>query len=338
MSIATKRLVSKTKLSKEIIDLCKELKTLLKDSSNEEIYKEISNISMNLIKEVKYVFDVPKIYLPMLYKVLITITSLIYIYIGLMGLMLVVLSEEYRIIGIVLLIVSLIFIYINYVLSKKNNDFIRKIKTFTKYCHYLNYRYFVYIDELNKITGIDTNELLFNIKWAISEGIIPQGHIVSNNHVLIIADAMYGILYEDCQEDSFNCFSIKNFEYDERQKALDLQYEIDEYFQEFNAIGVNNKKILSNIERVKSMVSIVISHIYYNNKTHLELGALLVSFLESNILVVSRYKDAKPHFFKKDDRVLLINAQVMLIEIYDDILRRAYKDIDCNYLNKLKSE
>lgn len=103
-----------------------------------------------------------------------------------------------------------------------------------------------------------------------------------------------------------------------------------------NAVGVNNKAILSNIERVKSMISIVISHIYYNDDIYMELGVLLLSFIEENILIVNRYKDVEPHSFKKDDRVLLTNVQTMLIDIYDDILRKTYKVIDFNYLNKLK--
>ena len=316
-------------LLEELLDIAKRIPN--EDSINK--FKEI--LINNTNKELIYVSKSPKTKFTKFITILMTITSILFLYSTLIVVFSAIFNNVYLKLSIVLLFICLIIVTYNGYIIINNTLFTKSIKIYKKYSDSLEYKHIVSLDFISKKINLDYSILLNNIKWAIKEGLLPQGHLVLDNHFLILSDDIFQFYSENktiLNDNSLSLTENLNKSYNNTEiKANDLYKDILICEKK-----IKNKIMLENINQIKYLSSII------TNDFYLELLPVLINFYEINQILLRNYINFKQSYFKSNVNEKkandLVEIEKLFLVFFDNFLRIAYKNIAHDLLTEKNEE
>ena len=234
-------------------------------------------------------------------------------------------SNQFRIISIVLGLISLAFIMLNILSIKKAVQEIKFSLRYAKYYDCIKYHTIMVVADLASFAQTSLKKAVEDIKAAISRSYIPQGHFGNDNKILIVSDEKYHAYLE--HESEYNHYFDKMVEERERlaERTDDIQRIIDEgngYVKKiryYNDI-IKDKYITEQLDYMERVVASIFNEVEINPKHADKLGMLISYYLPTTEKLLKTYID----FSEKPISSMSIAKTKKEIEVSLEKINQAY--------------
>lgn len=293
-----------------------------------------------------YVFDSAGILGPLTMTVCFVTTTLLYIYFLFIGSVTAFSSADYKLLGILTMLISAAIIAVNVVLLTL---FVRNIKCRTRYDIYselLGFKSMEFVEDLAVCSKQNILTVIKDLKWAVKGKLIPQGHFTTDNLVFIVSDNVYDKYSEKpavydryFQQQLENRHRVKA-----RTKRISKIMEFGEqYLKKLNGFKVliKDKNVSHKIDRLIAVVSMIFHEIDVNPNAVNSLGVFLNYYLPTTEKLLDAYTSIAE---KKVQVSNLSEAQkeisdslITIIHSYEGILEKLYKEQEFDISSSISS-
>jgi formaldehyde-activating enzyme involved in methanogenesis len=299
-----------------------------------------------MVPREKYVFEsynnIPDIVLMLLCFVI----DIGYVYFLVISIGVAIYSESYRNYGLIGFCVTVFVIFLNLFMASKVIVNIKFNKRYGKYKNLLRYRNIQIIEDLSSYAGVEQSRVLKDLKKAVKENLIPQGHFGRNNIIFIVSDEVYNKYME--KQAVYDRYYRKQLEDRARMKGrtkeiskiMEMGQEYIDKIHDSNEI-IKDKVISQKLDRMENVVSMIFHEVDVNPKQADKLGLFLNYYLPTTEKLLEAYIDIDEKGVKGEtlDKTKL-NIEKSLDTInssFEGILDRFYQEQDIDIASDISA-
>lgn len=304
-----------------------------------EINKQLSLLTQADNNKEIFVFEYPKTIDNAILVGLFTIITGFFIYFILLGIGTLILSGSATCISIAVMIISVsgIILLINYSLVKRLISKIMFKNRYNVYREILRLRNMEVIDDLATYSKQEKNIVIKDLKNAIEQKLIPQGHFSNNNIVFLVSDK------------AFETYSHKQGAYDHyfktyinnrnriKERTSEMTEILDKGNRYIDSIHnmtsiIKDKNVIKKLNDMESIISMIFHEVDINPKQAKKLGMLLNYYLPTTEKLLEAYisLDEKPIKGKSltNMRKEIEEALDSIIHAFEGILEKIYQEYE----------
>lgn len=278
--------------------------------------KELEELPSTNINRERFVFERPSVFFPSLIVALCIMLSIGFLYFEIIGIGVLRYSTQYAEYSFIMILGSLCAIIVNFfvfALALKQIHFYRR---YDKYESMLRYHNIVLMDDLSEYSKIKMETVIRDLKKAVAQKYIPQGHFGRKNLIFMTSDAVYNVyqekpaFYDKYYGDLIEERARMEHRSKEIQKIMDLgQSYIDRIHDTGNII--KDKKISYKLTQMEKIVAMIFHEVDVNPAQADKLGLFLDYYLPTT------------------EKLLTAYVNIDQKQIKGKSLERTKKDIEC---------
>lgn len=284
-----------------------------------------------------YVFAHPGVVFRHLARVPIVVLSVSFLYYLFIGESTYYLSTapELLIEGLFLIIASAIALLINIALYIRLTSTIRFKSRFDTYEKMLGFRRFEFVEELAISTKQKESLVVKDLRRAIKQKLIPQGHLSNDNRVLMVSDQ----IYDSYQENSavYDCYFQNVLEDRQREKSrtkriAQLMEAGEQYIEKFDEYStrIKDKRIVRKLANMGAVVTICFHELDATPRQVQSLGIFLNCYMSTTEKLLDAYigldKHQVPKKEIKQSRKEIYRALSTVIIGFESILEQFFEE------------
>lgn len=206
------------------------------------------------------------------------------------------LSSQYRLPGIIGLVASVGILVVNIRIIDREVGQIRFLKRFGKYYELLQHKNVALIEPLADYVKIPVKTVERDIYLAIDQNLIPQGHLGTENKVLMMSHAVFE-KYSAAQAEYDRYYDKLLEEYhrqEERPDEVEALLELGEQYKaKIRAANdlIKDNAITEKLDQMEKMVSAIFYEVDVDPSNADKLGLLLGYYLPTTEKLLSTYID-----------------------------------------------
>jgi hypothetical protein len=262
----------------------------------ETINDELENLPSSKTEREQYVFVRHGYTVEILKVVFVLVLSICFAYFMIIGVGTVMYSDEYKMLGIMGIGVSVAVIVVNMFILASS---IRKIRFYHRYDTYMNilkHRNIEIVDDLVSYSKKDAATVIRDLKKAIRYKYIPQGHFGTDNIIFITSEDVYDRYIEK----QAVCDRYYRKQVEERARMKERSKEmakimemgknyVDKIHQSNDII--KDKVISQKLNRMETIVAMIFHEVDINPKQADNLGLFLNYYLPTTDKLLNAYID-----------------------------------------------
>lgn len=297
------------------------------------IEKEIQTIVHPEHKHIRYVFP-PFIYAPGLFsrivKWLIFAAAL---YVVLISVSLIIYGGDKRLLGFIGILICLTIFSIDYFRSRHRKTAEKYSERYRSYAYILKYRQMEFIDDLAEMTQTPKQVIIKDLKKAVKEKLIPEGHFAFNDNIFMVSDVLF--------EDYLRRPSVYNKYYSDRfeERKEDNNSEITEVLRRGNeyvdSIRVSNslikeEEMSKKLDRLEHNVAAIFHEIQVNPKQAKKLNLFMSYYLPTTEKLLQAYIDIDSKQLTSEQarktKGEILHAIDVINVAYENLLQKFYDE------------
>ena len=261
--------------------------------------------------------------------------SLLFLYNGIIGLGTAVFSGEYRLFGIIALVISVLVLAFNVYLIKNSFSEILFLKRYDEYRNVLRYRKYEVVRDLADMVEIDARTVVKDLNKAVEEKLIPQGHFGRKNLIFMVSDKTYSQYSK--HKAAYDRYFKKSIEERDRMRSRDSSIkdmleegqQYIEKIQDCNAL-IKDKETSRKLDRMERVVAAIFHEVEINPAQASKLGVFMNYYLPTTEKLLESYLDMgeKRVKGKSVNKALndINNALDSINDAYEGLLERFYEE------------
>jgi len=330
----------KIDISSEYMNQAKQIATIVMSGLEKEEYAEINNELSLLTKKddlkKTHVFDYPDFARIIVELVLFSVISLITVYFMLISIGTIVLSNAavHITVAFMMLFISVVVLLFNLLIIKKLNSKIKFKNRYALYKNILKFRNIEVLDDLAAYTQQEKSIVLSDLKYAVKEKLIPQGHFTNDDLVFIVSDEVYN-LYKS-NEITYDQYFKSYLDNKKRianrtEETIAILDKGNRYIEKVRGMAsvTRDKAVVQKLKQIEAVVSMIFHEVDVNPSQGKTLGMLLNYYLPTT----EKLLDAYIEIDKKNDKGKTLastkndieNSLDSIICAFEEILEKLYK-------------
>lgn len=266
----------------------------LESENYADMAKQLETISSNGESKEDYVFEHPSVVSAFFAITTCVAISLLFLYFIVIGLVTVISSAKFFVLGIIFLGISIIILFLNIQLITKFVSNIKYKTRFDVYDELLGYKGLEIIDDIALCAKQSKATVIKDLHKAVKKKLIPQGHFSRNNLVFMVSDKVYDRYMEKpaAYDRYFKHLAAERKLAASRSKEMAELMEFGEnYIKKLNDFAslVKDKAIVRKIERIKNVVSMIFHEIDVNPSQAASLGMFVNYYLPTTEKLIDTY-------------------------------------------------
>lgn len=217
------------------------------------------------------------------------LSLIVFVYYCVIGVFTAIFSDYYRFLGAVMAVVSLGMIVVDFKFIKRFNSRIKFKKRYDSYFEYLGLKKIEFVRDFAALVNAEQSVVAADFERAITEKLIPQGHLVLNGQVLICSDSVYEEFLANSEplEHAFSVAIEERYKIRSRGKKRQMMYEMGEqYIVKLTSFKtcIKDRKVHKLIEEIEKSVQKIFSEIDVNeaaSKKLIEFTELYLPTIEN---------------------------------------------------------
>ena len=334
--------------SKDSLEKAKHFAAIVDESIAKQNFsglnQELSIIVDNGEKEL-YVFPHPSITWKAVAAMFRMVLLVGFLYIFFIGCLTAKFSVNYRAEALILIVVSLLMIFLNIKAicsALKDLQFQKRIDLYEDFLEYKNLEY---IENLAQSTNRTEKMVISDLKQAIKEKLIPQGHFSNKNIVFMVSDRSYQ-KYLECPTIYNRYFEkelVKRAQEKSRPKPInDVLNRGNESIQKIKGYSVliKDKSVSRNLLKIGNIVSMIFREIEADPNCINSLSLFLNYYLPTTEKLLNAYADLcqkEPNAYLSQPKKEIENALGTIISAYEQILEKLYKEHEMSITTEIET-
>lgn len=256
------------------------------------------------------------------------------------------LSTEYRLLGILLSVISAACIVYSLLTIKRQMEYVRFVGRYNQYEELLRYKNTEIVDDLSSYVKIPTDTVRKDLKEAIRLKLIPQGHFGTDDCIILLSDSIFR-KYEENQ-DKYDYYYKKLCEEHRRIEerspfVASLLEEGEKYVSNIrtsNAL-IKDREITRQLNHMEKTVKAIFYEVDMDSSQTEKIGTLLYIYLPTIEKLLDTYIeiDAKkvdvPNSRKA--KAEIAESLKMFNEAFDGVLNQFYEEKELDIASDIAS-
>ena len=297
------------------------------------IEKDIREIVHPEHKHARYVFP-PYNYVPgtfsRIVKWLIFAAAL---YIVLISASLIVYGGDKRPLGFAGILVCLVVFVIDLLRLRRRK--VNKLfsERYRSYAYILKYRQIEFIDDLAEMTQNQRQVVVKDLKKAVKEKLIPEGHFAFNDNIFMVSD----VLYEDYLRRPlvYNKYYADRFDERQGEKNSEIAEVLRRGNEYVDSIRVSNslikeEEMSKKLDRLEHNVEAIFHEVQVNPKQAKKLNLFMSYYLPTTEKLLQAYIDIDSKHFTGENarktRGEILHAIDVINVAYENLLQKFYDE------------
>lgn len=311
--------------------------TGLKSEDFSGMNQQLSTMAAAKQERIEYVFDHPNVVGTLVAMILCVVATLIYFYFLFIGTATAFFSAELFWAGVIIVGVSLAILFVNIFLIARFVSVVKYKTRFDIYIELLGFKSLEYVEDLALCSKRKEPIVIKDLKRAIKQKLIPQGHFSRDNLVFMVSDKVYGNYME--KPAVYDRYFQKQLEerhrVKSRTKRINQIMETGEQYikklNDFKAL-IKDKSVARNVERLSNVVSMIFHEIDVNPNQVNSLGVFLNYYLPTTeklldtYLAITEKKVTVPNLTTAKREIE--ESLNTIIRSYESILEKLYEEYE----------
>lgn len=258
----------------------------------------------------------------------------------------IILSTDYRLIGVLLFVVSVACVTYSIWTIKKQLSYVRFVGRYNQYEELLKYKNTEIIDDLGSYVKIPSETVCQDLKEAINLKLIPEGHFGTDNRIILLSDAIYQKYKEN--QDNYDYYYKKIWEEHRRIEerspfVASLLEEGEKYVSNIRTSNhlIKDREITRQLNHMEKTVRAIFYEVDMDSSQTEKIGTLLYIYLPTIEKLLDTYVeiDAKkvdvPNSRKAKSEIA--ESLKMFNEAFDGILNQFYEEKELDIASDIAS-
>ena len=260
--------------------------------------------------------------------ILLALFSLGFVYLLVISVGTIVLSSQYRLLGIVGAVVSIGALVVNVLAVKRYMTETRLYQRYEKYRSLMRYKTIEVVEDIAEYVKIPVNTVCQDLQTAIDRKWIPQGHYGTGQRILILSDNTYNQYLSDqaAYDHYYELLIEEHRRMAERPPEVEQLLSIGEHYLDKIKTSdelIKDKDISKTLEQMHRIVSSIFCELDLDPLLADQLGELLNYYLPTTEKLLDSYIDLT----SKKVQVRSIKAAKKEIEKSLELLNSTYEAI-----------
>lgn len=306
--------------------------------------QDFSNMNQQLlsiasVEESKsgYVFNSPAFVKTVISLILCVVVALSFCYSLFISTTTTIFSKDYFGLGIIGIIVSSLLIIINIIFIARLVSSLKYSIRFESYFEVLEIRRLVFVDDLSSYSKQSESIVVRDLKKAIKQKLIPQGHFNRDENVFMVSNKIYKRYMEKpaVYDRYFQKKLEERLRIESRTKRLnEIMERGEQYIKKLNdfKVLIKDKATAKKVEKLGNIVSMVFREIDVNPSQAQTLGVFLNYYLPTTEKLLETYvtitDDKTSELHLKTTKKEIEEALDIIIVSYDGVLAKLYEQYE----------
>ena len=298
-------------------------------------------------EKIEYVFNNSGVFGSIIALVLTVVNTLLFLYFLFIGTATIVLSKDFFSIGMVVAIVSIVFLALNIALIIRLTGHIKYKIRYNAYKEIIGFKNMNFVEDIALCSKQNKTIVIKDLSKAIKQKLIPQGHFTNNNLVFMVSDKVYDKYIE--KSAVYDRYFQEQLENRQRTQARtkrtnQIMETGEQYIKKLNhfKVMVKDKTVSKKIEHIENIAGMIFHEIDVNSSTVNSLGVFLNYYLPTTEKLLDTYisitekKIDVPNLTKAKKEIE--NSFSIIIHTYESILEKIYEENEMNIKSEIEAK